>query len=122
MTPTLPLGHELEAEWRFRVIHERNLLEFLRNSLKKSKSLPASLYKREGNSGFSLSKKGSAGSFFQKRGSLFNFSKGGLCYFPLSQRGSALSPFHKGAVLFPPFKKGQCYFPLSQRGIKGDFN
>jgi len=35
MTPTLPLGHEplgleLGAEWRFRVIHERNLLEFLR--------------------------------------------------------------------------------------------
>jgi len=35
MTPTLPLGLEplgleLEAEWRFRVIHERNLLEFLR--------------------------------------------------------------------------------------------
>jgi hypothetical protein len=35
MTPTLPLGHEpveslqverLEAEWRFRVIHERNSL------------------------------------------------------------------------------------------------
>jgi hypothetical protein len=24
MTPMLPLGHELEAEWRFRVIHERN--------------------------------------------------------------------------------------------------
>jgi len=40
MTPTLPLGHEplglelgaerLGAERRFRVIHERNLLEFLR--------------------------------------------------------------------------------------------
>jgi len=40
MTPVLPLGHELwaerleaerlEAEWRFRVIHERNLIEFLR--------------------------------------------------------------------------------------------
>jgi hypothetical protein len=26
MTPALPLGHELEAEWRFRVIGERNLL------------------------------------------------------------------------------------------------
>jgi hypothetical protein len=24
MTPTLPLGHELKAEWRLRVIHERN--------------------------------------------------------------------------------------------------
>jgi hypothetical protein len=24
MTPTLPLGHELKAEWRFRVIYERN--------------------------------------------------------------------------------------------------
>jgi len=24
MTPALPLGHELEAEWRFRVIGERN--------------------------------------------------------------------------------------------------
>jgi len=35
MTPTLPLGHEplgleLEAEGRFRVMHERNSLEFLR--------------------------------------------------------------------------------------------
>jgi len=50
MTPTLPLGHEplgleplglelwaerLDAEWRFRVIHERNLLEFLRRVLSK---------------------------------------------------------------------------------------
>ena len=26
MTPALPLGYELEAEWRFRVIGERNLL------------------------------------------------------------------------------------------------
>jgi hypothetical protein len=26
MTPALPLGPELEAEWRFRVIGERNLL------------------------------------------------------------------------------------------------
>ena len=26
MTPALPLGHELEAEWRFRVIGERNPL------------------------------------------------------------------------------------------------
>jgi len=26
MTPALPLGHELEAEWRFRVIHERNVM------------------------------------------------------------------------------------------------
>ena len=24
MTPALPLDHELEAEWHFRVIHERN--------------------------------------------------------------------------------------------------
>ena len=27
MTPTLPLGHELEAEWRFRVIDERNAMK-----------------------------------------------------------------------------------------------
>jgi len=25
MTPALPLGHELEAEWRFRVIYENNV-------------------------------------------------------------------------------------------------
>jgi len=27
MAPTLPLGHELEAEWRFTVIHERNAMK-----------------------------------------------------------------------------------------------
>ena len=32
MTPTLPLGHELEAEWRFRVIHERNAMKSMEMS------------------------------------------------------------------------------------------
>ena len=38
MTPSLPLDHELEAEWRFRIIHERNFhgsmeMSFLSHSL-----------------------------------------------------------------------------------------
>jgi len=32
MTLPLPLGHELEAEWRFRVIGERNLLRSMEMS------------------------------------------------------------------------------------------
>jgi hypothetical protein len=32
MTPTLPIGHELEVEWRCRVIHERNALESMEMS------------------------------------------------------------------------------------------
>jgi len=32
MTPTLPLGHELEAEWRFRVIYARNAMKSMEMS------------------------------------------------------------------------------------------
>jgi len=38
-------------------------MEFLRSALKELESLPTSLYKREGNSGFPLSERGIKGDF-----------------------------------------------------------